>query len=264
MNQGPEKKRKTIAVTGKGGTGKTALATLLIKSLIEAKVPGILAVDADSAKSLPYTLGMAVDKTVGDFREELISNPAEKQRISQLHMGTVIGEMLMHGRGFDLLVMGRPEAPGCFCTVNELLRYGIEALSRNYDVTIIDGEAGPEQINRRVMQHLDALLVVADTSIRSLETARDIMKLARGQGIVRDDCIGLVVNRCKGGSEKLRESMKRLDVDVWGYIPDDEYISRYDSLNRPLLDLPGAAPSLPAISEIMKHIWQPAKDPEHA
>ncbi|MEN6437121.1 MAG: AAA family ATPase [Syntrophobacter sp.] len=255
MNKGPEKMQKTIAVTGKGGTGKTVLSTLLIKSLVEAGDLSILAVDADSAKSLPYTLGMAVARTVGDFREELITNPAEKQRISQLHMGSVIGEMVMHGPGFDLLVMGRPEAPGCFCTVNDLLRYGIEALSRNYDVTIVDGEAGPEQINRRVMQHLDALLVVADTSIRSLQTAKDIMKVAQGQGIVPDDRIGLIINRFKGVNDKLKEFVRQLDVNIWGYIPDDKNISTYDSLNRALLDLPKESPSLSAIPKIMEHIW---------
>lgn len=255
MNKGPEKMQKTIAVTGKGGTGKTVLSTLLIKSLVEAGDLSILAVDADSAKSLPYTLGMAVARTVGDFREELITNPAEKQRISQLHMGSVIGEMVMHGPGFDLLVMGRPEAPGCFCTVNDLLRYGIEALSRNYDVTIVDGEAGPEQINRRVMQHLDALLVVADTSIRSLQTAKDIMKVAQSQGIVPDDRIGLIINRFKGVNDKLKEFVRQLDVNIWGYIPDDKNISTYDSLNRALLDLPKESPSLSAIPKIMEHIW---------
>jgi CO dehydrogenase maturation factor len=254
MNQGSEKVRKTIAVTGKGGTGKTVLSTLLIKSLVERKNLSILAVDADSAKSLPYTLGMTVAKTVGDLREQMITDPAEKRRISDLHMGTVIGEFVAHGPGFDLLVMGRPEAPGCFCTVNDLLRYGIEALSRNYDVTIIDGEAGPEQINRRVMQHLDALLVVADTSVRSLETAVGIIEIARSQGIVPGDSMGVIINRFKGASDRQEEVIKRLDLNIWGYIPEDENISRYDSLNRTLLDLPEGSPSLSAISQILKHI----------
>lgn len=255
MNTSSEKMRKTIAVTGKGGTGKTVVSTLLIKSLVERNNLSILAVDADSAKSLPYTLGMKVTKTVGDLRRKVISNPEEKLRVSKLHMGTVIGEMIVRGPGFDLLVMGRPEEPGCFCTVNDLLRYGIEALSLNYDVTIIDGEAGPEQINRRVMQHLDALVVVAETSVRSLETARDIMNVARGLGTVQNDRMGVVINKFKGTGDRLEEVVKRLDLDVWGYIPEDENVSRYDSLNRALLDLPEGSPSLSAVSHIMKHIW---------
>jgi CO dehydrogenase maturation factor len=254
MSTGPEKVRKTIAVTGKGGTGKTVLSTLLIRDLILRKNLSVLAVDADSAKSLPYTLGMSVPKTVGDLRQEMITNPAEQRRISDLHMGTVIGELIVRGPGFDLLVMGRPEAPGCFCSVNDLLKYGIETLSRNYDFTIIDGEAGPEQINRRVMQHLDTLLVVAESSFRSLEIAKDIIKVARGQNIVPDDRIGLVINRFNKSSEGLKDIIKHQDINIWGYIPVDENIRHYDSLNRTLLGLPKEAPSLSAVSQIIKHI----------
>lgn len=255
MSTGVERTRKTIAVTGKGGTGKTVLSTLLIKTLAERKDLSVLAVDADSAQGLPYTLGMKVEKTVSDIRQELITNPEEKQRVSQMHVGTVVGEMLLHGPGFDLLVMGRPEAPGCFCAVNDLLRYGIESLSRKYDVTIIDGEAGPEQVNRRVMQHLDALLVVADKSLRSLETAKDIMKVARREAIVPNDRMGLVVNRFEGTTASLDEVMRGQDLSIWGYIPEDKNVSRYDSLNMSLLDLPEGSPALAGIPEILKHIW---------
>jgi CO dehydrogenase maturation factor len=255
MNGYSENIPKTIAVTGKGGAGKTVLSTLMIKCLVERKNLRILAVDADSAKGLPYTLGMKVTKTVSDFRQDIIRYPDEKRRIADLHMGTVIGEMIEPGPGFDLLVMGRPEAPGCFCTVNDLLRYGIETLSKNYDVTIIDGEAGPEQINRRVMQHLDALLVVGETSMRSLETARDIMEVAKSQDIVQKDQMGLVINKYTGENDRVEEIIRQMDLPLWGYIPDDENVSRYDALNRPLLELPAGSPSLSAVSQILKHIW---------
>lgn len=254
MTANSEKTGRTIAVTGKGGTGKTVLSTLMIKSLVDRKGLHILAVDADSAQGLPYTLGMPVTRTVGAFRQEIIDNPQEKRRISDLHMGEVIGEIVTHGPGFDLLVMGRPEAPGCFCGVNDLLRYGIESLSRKYDVTIIDGEAGPEQVNRRVMQRLDALLVVADPSVRSLGTARDIMGVARNQGIVQEDRIGLVVNKFTDTNDQAKELVKRMDFNVWGYIPYDENVSLYDSQNKSLLDLPNGSPSLSAISTILERI----------
>ena len=215
MNGYPQKRGKTIALSGKGGTGKTVLSTLMIKCLTDRKNISILAVDADSAKSLPYTLGVPVEKTVSDYRQEIINNPDEKRRIADLPMGSVIREIVVSKPGFDLLVMGRPEAPGCFCAVNDLLRYGIETLSQDYDVTIIDGEAGPEQINRRVIQSLDALVVMADTSFRSLRTASEIMAVAQKQDIVDVAHTGLVINKCMGADERVDEIKKKMDLNVW-------------------------------------------------
>ena len=254
----PRKRGKTIAVTGKGGTGKTVLSTLMIKCLADRRNFRILAVDADSARSLPYTLGARVDKTVSDYRQDIINNPGEKRRITDLDMGSVMREIVVSKPGFDLLVMGRPEAPGCFCAVNDLLRYGIESLSLDYDVTIIDGEAGPEQINRRVIQHLDALVVMADTSFRSLRTASEIMAVAQKQDIVDVGRTGLVINKCMGADERMDEIRKRMDLNVWGVLPDDENVSSYDSLNKPLLDIPADAPILVPVRSILQNILDPA------
>ncbi|MDY7038573.1 MAG: AAA family ATPase, partial [Thermodesulfobacteriota bacterium] len=113
----------TIAITGKGGTGKTMLATLMIKILTERRGIKILAVDADSAMSLPYTLGIKIGKTLGKLRQEIIEDPALKRRIADEHIREVMAGIVEPGKGFDLLVMGRPEAPGCFCAINDLLRY---------------------------------------------------------------------------------------------------------------------------------------------
>jgi len=258
MNVFPQKVGKTIAVCGKGGTGKTVLSTLMIKCLADRRNFRILAVDADSARSLPYTLGVPVGKTVSDYRQEIIDNPGEKHRIADLHMGSVIREIVVSKPGFDLLVMGRPEAPGCFCAVNNLLRYGIETLSLDYDVTIIDGEAGPEQINRRVIQHLDALVVMADTSFRSLRTASEIMAVVQEQDIIDVGRTGLVLNKCTGADERMDEIRKKMDLNVWGVLPDDENVSSYDSLNKPLLDVPADAPILVPVRRILQNILDPA------
>jgi len=258
MNDYPRKRGKTIAVSGKGGTGKTVFSTLMIKCLADRRNISVLAVDADSAKSLPYTLGALVEKTVSDYRQEIINNPGEKRRISDLNMGSVIREMVVSKSGFDLLVMGRPEAPGCFCAVNNLLRYGIEALSLDYDVTIIDGEAGPEQINRRVVENLDSLVVMADTSARSLRTATEIMEVAKKQGVVDVGHIGLVLNKSIGQDELVDENGKKMDLNVWGYLPNDENVSSYDSLNKPLLDIPADAPILSPVRSILQNILDAA------
>ena len=245
---------RTIAVTGKGGTGKTMLATLMIRLLVENGEVKILAVVADSAVSLPYALGVEIGKTVSEFRQEIIDNPEVKQRIADEHIRKVIGNLLVHGDGFDLLVMGRPEAPGCFCAVNDLLRYGIDTLAQNYDMTIIDGEAGPEQVNRRVIESIDTLLVVADASSRSLKTATEIMKVAQGHPNVKVNRIGLVVNRFKGKRGPAEEMTQEMGMEILGYIPEDQNVTDYDAVSRPLLEIPEDSPSLLAIRNILQQI----------
>ncbi|NLH02256.1 MAG: AAA family ATPase, partial [Clostridiales bacterium] len=152
-------KIKSIAVTGKGGTGKTVVSTLIIRFLAE-RFPGkVLAIDADSAMSLCYTTGLKVDKTVSQLRSELLGMRQARDQLNNGPTKDLMRTILAHGNGFDLLTMGRPEEPGCFCACNELLRFGIDTLADDYDYVVIDGEAGPEQLNRRVMKSVDCLLV---------------------------------------------------------------------------------------------------------
>ncbi len=245
---------RTIAVTGKGGTGKTMLATLMIKILAESGNLKILAVDADSATSLPFTLGMKIGKTVSEIRQEIIEYPEVKRRLTDEPIRAVMADILEPGKGFDLLIMGRPEGPGCFCTVNDLLRYGTEMLVRDYDITIIDGEAGPEQVNRRVLRNVDALLVVADTSARSLETASVIIKVAQTQGNVKVGRAGLILNRFRGKRDSLKKITQPMGLEILGYIPEDKNVNHYDAIGRPLLELPAESPSLMAVRQILKQI----------
>jgi len=245
---------RTIAVTGKGGAGKTMLVALMIKILSESGNSKILAVDADSATSLPYTLGMKVGKTVSEIRQEIIEYPEVKRRLTDEHIRTVMANILEHGKGFDLLVMGRPEAPGCFCTVNDLLRYGIDTLSQDYDTTIIDGEAGPEQINRRVLKSIDTLLVVSDTSSRSFQTANTIMKVAQSYGDMKVGRTGLILNRFRGKKSQPKEITRQMGLEILGYIPEDENINHYDAIGRPLLKLPADSPGLMAVRQILRKI----------
>ena len=248
------KNGRSIAITGKGGTGKTMMATLMVKVLVESGSGKILAIDADSAISLPYALGMSVDKTVSDIRREIIEVPEAKRRIADQHIRTVMANILRAGKGFDLLIMGRPEAPGCFCAVNDLLRYGIEALAQDYSITIIDGEAGPEQLNRRVLKSIDTLLVVADMSARSLEAARGIIKVAGGRGNVKVERAGLILNRFRGKRNSVKKITEEMSLDILGYVPEDENVSHYDGVAKPLLELPSNSPSVIAVRRILKRI----------
>ena len=171
---------KTIAMCGKGGVGKTTTAALMVKAMADRGNKKILAIDADPAIGLSYALGVDVVKTVDDVRNDLIEKIREEKlddKADTLHMlDYEIFDALVEHKSFALLAIGRPEGEGCYCEVNHLLKDIIESLSTSFDVIIIDGEAGIEQINRRVMKNVDHLVLVSDTSAKSMNVAKIIKK----------------------------------------------------------------------------------------
>lgn len=235
---------KSIAVTGKGGAGKIMIASLMIKILAESAKGKILAIDADSAMSLPYTLGMKVEKTVSELRKGVIGSKQLKKQMENDSMRAFMHGGISLGKGFDLLAMGRPEEPGCFCAVNDMLRYGIDTLIGDYDISIIDGEAGPEKLNRRVLKNIDVLLVVADMSLRNLKAGEDGVQVKR---------VGLVLNRIRG-DRPAEEMLEKIGLDVWGCVPDDDTINQYDRDGRPLLELPTDSPCCAAVRQILEQV----------
>jgi CO dehydrogenase maturation factor len=241
----------TIAITGKGGTGKTLLAALLVRALTENGHEPVLAVDADSAVSLPCALGLPVNRTVSDLRISIAEDPAFRKQMMERHVRDVIGEIVTRGPGFDLLVMGRSEGPGCYCAVNDLLRYGIEALVSRYRVVVIDGEAGPEQVNRRVLSGIDTLLVVTDTSARSARTAELIRGIAAGMAPSR---VGVVVNRLRGGEVEAQGVAVRAGISLLGWIPEDDLVRTFDAEDRPLIGLPESAPCVAAARAVLRRL----------
>lgn len=247
-------KIKSIAVTGKGGTGKTVVSTLLIR-LLSQRFPGkVLAIDADSAMSLCYTTGLHVDKTVSNLRSELLGARDARQKLNDGPTKDLMRSILAHGDGFDLLTMGRPEKPGCLCACNELLRYGIDTLMEDYDYVIVDGEAGPEQLNRRVMKSVDCLLVMADMSARSLQTAAGIISVANaGENSIDVKQAGLVLNRVRG-DEPAEELVKKVGLEIFGQLPEDKMVNEYDRENKSLFDLPLDSACPAAVAEILKKL----------
>ncbi len=245
-------KIKSIAVTGKGGTGKTVVSTLLIRLLAE-RFPGrVLAIDADSAQSLCYTTGLKVEKTVSNLRSELLGMRQARSQLNDGPTKDLMRSILAHGEGFDLLTMGRPEEPGCFCACNELLRYGIDTLIDDYDYCIVDGEAGPEQLNRRVMKSVDMLLVMADMSARSLQTAAGIIEVAnKGENNIDVKNAGLVLNRVRD-DQPTEELLKKIGLEVYGQLPEDKFVNEYDREGKSLFDLPLDSPCPQAVREIIK------------
>ncbi len=246
------KKRKTIAVTGKGGSGKTSVAAIMIKLLARSKNLKILAIDADSAVSLPYALGLKINSTIGEIRQRIIEDPGARAEMESKHIRTVIANTLEAGDGFHLLAMGRPEGPGCYCSVNDLLRYGIERLSKDFDLTIIDCEAGPEQISRRVAQGVDVLIIVTDATVRGIRAASLIRTIAQGDETMKSTRIGLVINRLKEESSFVIETAQQSGLEILGCIPEDENITKYDLVGKPLIELPDISPSVVAIQGILE------------
>ena len=168
---------KTVAIAGKGGTGKTTVAALLIKLLSQKGL--VLAVDADPSTNLNQALGLSLDdnKTVGRIREKMTED-VSKGRFSptiakQEYLFSKIMESLVESKGFDLLAMGRPEGPGCYCASNEFLRVSLDKLVKDYkyNYIVMDCEAGMEHISRQTTRDVDVLLIMSDPTIRGITTA---------------------------------------------------------------------------------------------
>lgn len=246
-----------IAVSGKGGTGKTLVSSLLIKSLI-GNGKDILAIDADPDSNLPEALGISVERTVGDVREELKKDTAAGNIPSGANKWDILDYKIMESvietPEFDLLVMGRPEGSGCYCAVNNMLRKIIETLSSNYDIIVIDTEAGLEHLSRRTTQNVDIMLVVTDTSKRGILTAQRIGELSKELDISFKE-LHLIVNRIK--SDKEAEVLKKVSetgLNVIGTIYEDEIVSEYDSEGKPLINLPDDSNANTAISKIVNSL----------
>jgi CO dehydrogenase maturation factor len=243
---------KRIAVTGKGGSGKTAFTAIATGLLARDPNRRILAIDADSATGLAHALGVEVRRTVADVRREVIRDPKARKRMEESHVREAMREIVEPGEGFDLLSMGRPEGPGCFCATNDLLRYGIDALAKEYDITLIDCEAGPEQVNRRVVNGVEFLVIVTDCSARGVHAARSISEVVRRE--MRSVRAGLVINRFNQAGPAIAGMAGEVGLEILGQVPEDASLAEYDSLGKPITGLPETSASVVAVGEILKRM----------
>lgn len=246
-----------IAVSGKGGTGKTLVSSLLIKALSGTK-KNILAIDADPDSNLPEALGVEVHKTVGDVREELKEDTAKGRIPTGMNKWDILDyrvmESIIETPNFDLLVMGRPEGSGCYCAVNNMLRRIIENLSSNYDVIIIDTEAGLEHLSRRTTQNVDVMLVVTDKSKRGILTAQRIGQLAEELDI-NFQKLFLVLNRVNAQNKNdVLSKVKETGLELVGVIYEDDQVTDFDIEGRPLVELPSESNTVKAVSGMLSRI----------
>lgn len=254
------KRGTIIAVAGKGGTGKTAIASLLLKFLAEDGSEGrVLAIDADPATCLPSTLGVAVKKTIGDIREE-IASPSQvlfsQEMPTDMLIEYKLEEILVNTPRFSVLAMGHSEGPGCYCLINDMLRHFIDKLSAQFSTILIDCEAGLEHLSRRTTRDVDTLLVVSDPTKRGIETASSIKRLTEKLAInVRQ--IYLVVNKVTEDEDvknALPGLVKNSGLELIGTVPEDENIRAYDLVGKPIVDLPENSKAVVAVREIFEKV----------
>lgn len=247
---------KTIAVSGKGGTGKTTLAALIIRWLGRNVTGSILAVDADSNVNLNDVLGVQVRETIGAIREEMkaFSDRLPGGMTKLQFLEYKIHASLVETPHFDLIAMGRPEGPGCYCYANNLLREILGTLQTNYEYVVIDNEAGMEHLSRRTTQRIDVFLVVSDASVRGIRAAGKITRLLE-EVRTRTEARHLVVNRVREAlSGPVREAIREENLDLVALIPEDDALLRADQDGQGLGSLPDDSAASKAVHELMTHV----------
>jgi CO dehydrogenase maturation factor len=257
----------TIALAGKGGVGKTTIAGLVIKYLMQTQRSAILAIDADPSSNLNMVLGLDLEWTVGDIREDLLTQVKSSLTAGGAAMGSVAGGMSKHdyldyeirsalaeGEQFDLIAMGRSEGQGCYCAVNHNLRQVIDSISRNYRYVVIDNEAGMEHLSRRTTRDVQHLLVVSDPSHRGLVAAERIAGFRKEMDI-HIEHTGLILNRLSGEMpEALSARIDAMDIPLLGIVPADFELTEREFSGRPLVSLGNGSPVYQAVARIMQSL----------
>lgn len=246
----------TVAITGKGGVGKTAITTLMAKVITQSYNNKMLLIDADPTH--PHLCSMVKlipDKSLEEIRLNAVKKAGKKNEDAQKLAERIdfdVYEGMAESKNFCLFSIGQPEGPGCFCPSNTLLRKVLESISKDFDLILIDCEAGLEQINRMVLKSVDYIIIITDISLRSIETANSIRKSAKKFTNYKQ--IGVIINKVKGNIDIILEKLDELNLPIIGQIPDDENITNYDLKGKPIIDLSDDSPSLVEMQKIVKKI----------
>ncbi len=248
----------TIAVAGKGGTGKTTLSGLLTRYLIQHDAGRVLAIDADPSSNLHLVLGLPQGQTIGDLREDSRENAqtgAAAGLPRQDWLNYAVHMAVEEGDDFDMLTMGRPEGPGCYCAANHMLRSIIDGIGAAYDYVVMDNEAGMEHLSRRTTRDVDHLLLVSDASMRGLVAAENMLALSRTLDIhIRNTY--LVINRVVGDlPPALRARAESFGIPLLAIVPYDQQLVEFDGDGRPLVELPSSAPISQAVAGIARRLF---------
>jgi CO dehydrogenase maturation factor len=244
----------TIALAGKGGTGKTTVAGMLIKYLEKKNNGPILAVDADANANLNEVLGLKVHNTLGGAREDMKKGKVPEGMTKDIFISMKLEEALVEAKGFDLVVMGQPEGAGCYCAANSLLTNFLEKLTGNYPYIVMDNEAGMEHISRLTTKNVDVLLIVTDTSRRGIQAGLRINELAKGLNIGVKNSY-LIINKSKEEpSVDVMALLKENGLELAGTIPENDMVYEYDLNGRPTVEIPEDNQALQAAYAIFERI----------
>ena len=254
----------TIALAGKGGTGKTTVSAMIIKYLIQRQTSPILAIDADPSANLNMVLGVDLDWTVGAIREDMLKQVQGAQNVTGAARGSIAGGMskqdylnyeihssLIESDRFDLIAMGRSEGPGCYCAVNHTLRDILDKLSDNYPYVVMDNEAGMEHLSRRTTQDVQHLFIVSGPTHRGVVAAKRIAEL-KDELEIKVENAYFILNRVPGEiPSALQDLIDTLGVPFLGSIPLDDNVMNFDINGTPLIELDDSSPVFQAVSDMM-------------
>jgi len=244
---------KTIAVSGKGGTGKTTLAAMIIRSLLEQTHKAVLAVDADPNSCLGLMMGVAPAETIAEIREQSRQKKPTRggmDRVSSFEYG--IQQAITEAEGFDLVTMGRPEGPQCYCAANNLLRRFLDQLSSSYEFVVIDNEAGMEHLSRRTTNDVDLLLIAAERTPLGVITTQRIFELTRQLPIVIRK-VGVVWNKITDSSSVERIGADALNsTETFGCVPYDEAVADASMEGKTIFDVNSSSPAFSAVQKILE------------
>jgi len=257
----------TIALAGKGGVGKTTIAGMIIKYLAQNQTGSILAIDADPSSNLNMVLGLDLEWTVGDIREDMLEQVKTSLAQGGAAMGALPGGVnkrdyldyqirssLSEGSRFDLIAMGRGEGAGCYCAVNHNLREVLDGMSRHYAYVVIDNEAGMEHLSRRTTRDVQHLFIVSDPTQRGLVAAQRIADMRKELDIHIENA-WLIINRLRGQMPaELKTFIEKMDVPLLGSIPADDDLSAFEFSGTPLVDLGDDSPVYQSVAQMLKAI----------
>jgi CO dehydrogenase maturation factor len=248
----------SIAMAGKGGTGKTTICGLFLDYLAKTGKGPILAVDADANANLNEVLGVQANITLGDIREEIATaefaekNPIPPSMSKNEYADFKFSTALVEEDQYDMLVMGRGQGKGCYCFVNDLLREQIRKYYTTYKYMVVDNEAGLEHISRGILPPVDLILLVSDCSRRGIQAAGRIATMI-GELDLKVKAVRLIVNRAPGGKLEagIQEEIEAQKLSLIGVIPQDDLVYQYDAAGKPLITLPEDSPVKRALGEII-------------
>ena len=252
-------KTHIIAVAGKGGVGKTTTCGMIIDYLCKQKKGPILVVDADANSNLNEVLGVEVETTLGDIREEMAhaeqtgTVPANMTKADYAEMK--FNSALIEEDDYDMLVMGRTQGKGCYCFVNGVLKTQIDKYVGNYRYMVVDNEAGLEHISRGTLPHVDTMLLISDCSRRGIQAVGRIAEMIREMDLKPGE-MKLIVNRAPGGvlEPGVQEEIQRHGLKLFGVLPQDDGVYRCDCNGEPSAKLPDDSPMKAAVGRLMENL----------